>query len=42
MKRQEKLAAMLMAENPELSKEDAMARAQEKMRDNPRSDWRAG
>jgi len=42
MKRQEELAAKLMEENPGLSREDAMARAQEAMRDSPRGDWRAG
>ncbi|WP_352483144.1 MULTISPECIES: hypothetical protein [unclassified Mesorhizobium] len=42
MKRQEELAAKLMAENAELSKEEAMARAQDMMRDNGRGDWRAG
>ena len=42
IKRQEELAAKLMADDPALSKEDAMARAQESMRDNARGDWRAG
>jgi hypothetical protein len=42
VKRQEEFAAKLMAENPSLSKEEAMAIAQQEMRDNGRGDWRAG